>query len=181
MKEHLLSCCLLLTSVLSHAADFTLSSQDIHEGATLSLQQVYQGLGCHGGNISPQLSWKGAPAGSKSFAITVYDPDARSGNGWWHWTVFNLPAKTDSLPTGAGSRPGLLPPSAIQGRTDFGSNGFGGACPPVGDKPHHYQFTVWALKTDTLPLDANASAALLGFMLNANALAHARLTALYGR
>ncbi|AXP02782.1 MULTISPECIES: kinase inhibitor [Pseudomonas] len=175
----------IILSVLSmgvvlagHAADFSLTSQDIAENRPLTSREVFQGFGCEGGNTSPELSWSNAPAGTKSYAVTVYDPDAPTGSGWWHWTVVNLPASTKSLPRGVGSN---LPAGAVQGRTDYGQPGFGGACPPVGDKPHRYQFTVWALKVDKLPLDNQASGALVGYMLNANALAKATITSTYGR
>ena len=171
----------LLLPLSAHAADFTVTSTDIAEGKPLSTQQVFKGFGCDGGNRSPHLSWKGAPAGTKGFAVTAYDPDAPTGSGWWHWTVVNLPADTTALATGAGSAGGKLPAGAVQGRTDFGQAGFGGACPPAGDKPHRYQFVVWALKTDTLPIDAQSSGALVGFMLNSNVLAKAQLTAVYSR
>ncbi|WP_460109029.1 kinase inhibitor [Pseudomonas sp. H3_E06] len=161
-----------------HAADFSLTSQEIADNRPLTLREVFQGFGCEGGNTSPQLSWINAPTGTKSYAITVYDPDAPTGSGWWHWTVFNLPASVHSLPRGAGPS---LPAGAVQGRTDFGQSEFGGACPPVGDKPHRYQFTVWALKVDKLALDNQASGALVGYMLNANALAKATITSTYGR
>jgi Raf kinase inhibitor-like YbhB/YbcL family protein len=181
MKHPLLFAALLSLSCASQAAGFKLTSTDIAEGKPMTSKQVFKGFGCDGGNVSPQLSWSGAPAGTKSFAVTAYDPDAPTGSGWWHWTVVNLPASTTSLPTGAGSAGGALPAGAVQGRTDFGQAGFGGACPPEGDKPHHYQFTVWALKVDKLPIDENAAGAMVGFMVNANALGKARLTATYGR
>lgn len=183
MKNRSLPCLLCLgLSLGAHAADFTLSSSDIADGKPLSSQQVFQGFGCAGGNTSPELSWNNPPAGTRSLAITVYDPDAPTGSGWWHWTVVNLPATTRQLPSSAGDRRGaLLPAGAIQTRTDYGQPGFGGACPPAGDKPHRYQFTVWALKVDKLPLDEQASGAMAGYMLNANSLAKATLTALYGR
>lgn len=168
-------------SFAAAAADFKLTSTDIANGKPMTIRQVFDGFGCSGGNQSPQLSWHGAPADTKSFAITAYDPDAPTGSGWWHWTVVNLPASTTSLSSGAGSVGGNLPAGAVQGRTDYGQAGFGGACPPVGDKPHHYQFTVWALKTDKLDVNEQSSGALVGFMLKANALATAKLTALYGR
>ncbi|HEV7856330.1 MAG TPA: kinase inhibitor [Herminiimonas sp.] len=168
-------------SFTAAAADFTLTSTDIANGKPMTAKQVFEGFGCSGGNLSPQLSWHGAPAGTKSFAITAYDPDAPTGSGWWHWTVVNLPASTTSLPSGAGSTGGSLPAGAVQGRTDYGQPGFGGACPPVGAKPHRYQFTVWALKTDKLDVNEQSSGALVGYMLKANALGTARLTALYGR
>ena len=172
---------LLAVALDASAAGFTVTSTEIAEGKALTNRQVFKGFGCDGANVSPQLSWSGAPEGTKSFAVTVYDPDAPTCSGWWHWTVVNLPATTSGLATGAGSAGGTLPAGAVQGRTDFGKGGFGGACPPVGDKPHRYQFTVWALKVDSLPVDADASGAMVGFMLNANALGKATLTATYGR
>jgi Raf kinase inhibitor-like YbhB/YbcL family protein len=168
----------LAACTVAQAQDFTLTSPDIAQNRTLDTRQVFKGFGCDGGNTSPALAWSNAPAGTKSFAITVYDPDAPTGSGWWHWTVVNLPATTTALPAGVGKN---LPAGAVQGRSDFGSAEFGGACPPVGDKPHRYQFTVWALKADKLPLDDQASGALVGYMLNANVLAKATITALYGR
>ena len=175
MKSALLLAATLSLSPLAHA-EFTLSSTDIADGKPLSARQVFQGFGCDGANLSPQLAWSGAPAGTKSYAITVYDPDAPTGSGWWHWTVANLPASSVALAAGAD-----LPSGAVQGRNDYGQSGFGGACPPPGDKPHRYQFTVWALKLDRLPVDANSSGAMVGFMIKMNALAEARLSATYGR
>lgn len=181
MKTIFFPAVLLCFSLHAAAADFTLSSSDIAEGKPLTAAQVFKGFGCEGGNVSPQLSWSGAPAGTRSFAVTAYDPDAPTGSGWWHWTVVNLPASSTSLARGAGSAGGVLPAGAVQGRTDFGASGFGGACPPPGDAPHRYQFTVWALKAASLPLDSGASGAMVGYMLNANVLGKAQLTATYGR
>ena len=163
------------------AGGFTLSSPTIKPGSTLTKAQVFNGFGCTGDNISPELKWSGAPAGTKSFAVTVYDPDAPTGSGWWHWVVINLPGDSTGLVEGAGTAVGKLPAGAVQGRTDFGSPGFGGACPPQGDKPHRYIFTVYALKVDKLDVPADATAALIGYMLNANKLATASFTAKYGR
>ena len=163
-------------------APFTLTSTDVKPGATLTTKEVFNGMGCTGQNTSPALSWKGAPAGTKSFALTVYDPDAPTGSGWWHWMVYNIPATTTSLPAGAGDQTKkLLPAGATQGPTDFGSPGFGGACPPVGDKPHRYIFTVYALKTAKLDIPANSTSAFVGFNLNSNLLGKASFTAMYGR
>ena len=181
MKSNWLLIPLLSLTLAAQAAEFVLESTDVTEGQALDSRQVFKGFGCEGGNVSPQLSWRGAPAGTRSFAVTVYDPDAPTGSGWWHWTVVNLPPATSSLPAGAGSAGGKLPAGAVQGRTDYGRSGFGGACPPVGDKPHRYQFTVWALKVEQLPLDENASGAMVGYMLNSHALAKAQLTATYRR
>ncbi|AOV96508.1 kinase inhibitor [Edwardsiella hoshinae] len=172
---------LALLSLPVHAQDFTLSSPDMHAGQQMSNQQVFAGFGCQGDNRSPALSWSGAPKGTKSFAITAYDPDAPTGSGWWHWTVVNIPADVHHLPANAGAQNSTqLPSGAVQGRNDFGYAGFGGVCPPAGDKPHRYHFTVWALKTDKLPIDNASSGALVGFMLNANKLATAQLVPVYG-
>jgi len=171
------------SACLGHAAGFTLSSPTVKPGSMLTDAQVFKGFGCEGKNVSPALKWSGAPAGTKSYAVTVYDPDAPTGSGWWHWVVYNIPATATELPEGAGAGDGkgALPAGAVQGRTDFGSAGFGGACPPPGDKPHRYIFTVYALKSDKIDVPADASAALVGFMIHANQLAKASFEAKYGR
>ncbi|WP_240001790.1 YbhB/YbcL family Raf kinase inhibitor-like protein [Parvibium lacunae] len=172
----------MLFGSMAHAGEFKLSSPTIKPNSTLSDAQVFNGFGCTGQNISPALTWTPGPAGTKSYAVTVYDPDAPTGSGWWHWVVYNLPANTTSLAENAGSaNSGALPAGTVQGRTDFGSAGFGGACPPVGDKPHRYIFTVHALKTEKIEVPADATAALIGYMINANRLAKASFTAKYGR
>ena len=164
------------------AAQFTVSSPDVRPGAGLQAAQVLNGFGCSGGNRSPALSWSGAPAGTKGFAVTLYDPDAPTGSGWWHWLVYNLPAKTLGLADGAGDGAGLhLPAGAVQGVTDFGSMGYGGPCPPQGDAPHRYVFMVYALDVTALDLPRGASNALVRFTLHAHTLATATLTAKYGR
>lgn len=164
------------------AQAFQLTSPDIKEGETLNNEQVFSGMGCQGENISPLLQWTGAPSATKSLAVTVYDPDAPTGSGWWHWVVFNLPPSVSELPKNAGQTAlKLLPQAALQSRTDYGKTGYGGACPPTGDAPHHYQFTVWALDVETLPLNANASGAMVGYYLNQHALGKASLTATYQR
>jgi hypothetical protein len=168
----------------ANAQSIALTSAEIKEGATIANEQVFKGFGCTGGNISPSLSWSGAPSAAKSFAVSIYDPDAPTGSGWWHWVVFNIPAGTTSLPKGAGDvKKKLAPKGAIQSRTDFGADGYGGPCPPAGDKPHHYQITVFAVDVDKLPDAKNdtASAALVGFDLHFHTLAKATLTGLYGR
>ena len=139
-------------------------------------------MGAGGKNISPELQWEGAPAGAKSFALTCYDPDAPTGSGWWHWSVINIPATVTELKPDAGNASNAnLPQGARQVRTDYGTTAWGGTCPPEGDKPHRYIFTVYALKTDKLDIPADATAALAGFMINANSLAKASFTAKYGR
>lgn len=177
-----LSSALLALATGAYAGDFTLSSPTIKNGGTLTNEQVFSGFGCSGSNVSPALKWRNAPKGTQSFAVTVYDPDAPTGSGWWHWVVYNLPADVSELPAHAGDADGkLLPAGTAQGRTDFGAPGFGGACPPVGDKPHRYIFTVHALKVPKIEVPADASAALVGFMINANRLGKASFTATYGR
>jgi Raf kinase inhibitor-like YbhB/YbcL family protein len=164
------------------AADFALSSPSIKPGATLTADQVFNGFGCTGNNISPELLWANAPQGTKSYALTVYDPDAPTGSGWWHWVVYNIPASANKIAAGAGTVDGKnLPAGSAQGRTDFGSTGFGGACPPVGDKPHRYIFTLHALSTEKLAIPEGATAALIGYMINANRIDQTSFTAYYGR
>ncbi|MDF7671419.1 kinase inhibitor [Orbaceae bacterium ESL0721] len=174
---------LLTASLNTFAADkFSVSSNDMDNKKPLSNQQVFNSFGCTGGNLSPELHWENAPKGTKSFAVTVYDPDAPSGSGWWHWTVVNIPATVNQLPAGAGDKEGQkLPAGAVQGRNDYGYAGFGGACPPEGDKPHRYQFTVWALNSDNLPLDNESSGALVGYMLNNSVIEKTELTVNFGR
>jgi Raf kinase inhibitor-like YbhB/YbcL family protein len=168
----------------ANAQSMGLTSSEIKEGATIANEQVFKGFGCTGDNISPSLNWSGAPSGTKSFAVSVYDLDAPTGSGWWHWVAFNIPPSVTSLPKGAGDvKKKLMPKGVIQSRTDFGSDGYGGPCPPPGDKPHHYQITVFAVDVDKLPDAKNdtASAALMGFDLHFHTLAKATLTGLYGR
>jgi len=165
------------------AADkFTLHSPDVKPNAPMHEAQAYKGFDCDGGNVSPALAWKNPPAGTKSYAITVYDPDAPTGSGWWLWVMFNIPATITSLPTGAGNpAAGKAPPGVVQSVTDYGHPGYGGPCPPKGDRPHHYIFTVHALKIDKVDLDDKAMPALVGFMLHSNRIDKATFTATYGR
>lgn len=166
--------------VLRRAANFTVKAPDLTSKGRIALAHVYNGMGCTGQNVSPALQWSNVPAGTKSFAVTAYDPDAPTGSGWWHWVMYNIPANVTSLAAGAGNGRNA-PRGSAQGTTDFGTRGYGGPCPPAGDRPHHYQFTVFALKVDRLDIPGNATAAFVGFNLNANKLATARVTALYGR
>jgi Raf kinase inhibitor-like YbhB/YbcL family protein len=163
------------------ASKLALVSPDIGQGKTISEDQVFNSFGCKGKNLSPELHWSGAPEGTKSFALMVHDPDAPTGSGFWHWIVYNIPADVDHLPSEAGDpkKPGL-PKGAVQGRTDFGTVGYGGPCPPPG-KPHHYHFKLFALKVPKLEVPADATAAMIGFNVNANKLAEAELVGLYGR
>jgi len=183
MKRHLLLASLIAaSSSFTHAADFTLSSPDFKAGDTLTQRFEFDGFGCSGDNKSPALQWTGAPAGTQSFAVTVYDPDAPTGSGWWHWSVINLPVGVNSLPPDAGAEgDAKLPAGARHVRIDYGVAAWGGVCPPPGDKPHRYIFTVHALKTPRLDIPADATAALAGYMINANAIGKATLEAKYAR
>jgi Raf kinase inhibitor-like YbhB/YbcL family protein len=165
-----------------NAMAFELSSPDpdVKTGRPMTKAQEYKGFGCNGDNLSPALEWKNAPAGTRSFAVTVFDYDAPTGSGWWHWVVYDIPATATGLPGGAVVN-ASLPAGAKQGRNDFGGRNFGGACPPAGDKSHHYIFTVHALKVDKLNVPDDASAALIGFMLHANRLGLAKMTPTYSR
>ena len=162
-------------------ARFNLTSTDLTNGGTIPNAHVFNEFGCKGNNVSPALAWSGAPPDTKSFALMVHDPDAPTGSGWWHWVVYNIPPTTTSLPAGAGdTKKNLMPAGAVQGRNDYGSVGYGGPCPPPGN-PHHYHFRVYALKVPKLDLPADATAAMIGFNVNANKLAETDLMGLYGR
>ena len=153
------------------------------EHGTIGNEHVYNGFGCTGHNVSPELRWEQAPKDAKSFAVTVYDPDAPTGSGWWHWVIFNIPPVVTLAPgwVQASRTAARHHRGAVQSMTDFGQQGYGGPCPPQGDKPHRYIFTVYALKVDQLPLKKEASGAMVGYYLNQNALGKASLTATYGR
>jgi Raf kinase inhibitor-like YbhB/YbcL family protein len=180
MKKLFFSFILLITIMTMNAQTFTLRSKDI--GGQATDKQVYNGFGCTGENLSPELYWENVPTGTKSFAITMYDPDAPTGSGFWHWVVFNIPANTTELKTGAGNiAKGLMPAGAIQSNTDFGQPGYGGPCPPEGHGFHQYLITIYALKTDQLGLDKNATPALVGFNLHFNTIAKASLVMYYKR
>jgi Raf kinase inhibitor-like YbhB/YbcL family protein len=164
---------------------FTVTSNSFKDGDYLGAAHILSadfGFGCAGGNHSPHLAWSGAPGGTKSFAITCYDPDAPTGSGFWHWLVVNIPANVTELPLDAGNpKSPRLPGGALQTRTDFGAPGYGGPCPPQGDHPHRYLFTVFAVGVDKLPVAADTSAAVVGFQLHFNTLARAAIMGLYKR
>lgn len=172
-----------LLPLAARAQAFSLASADIPARQPIAQAFAFNGFGCTGRNVSPELSWHGAPAGTKSFAVMVHDPDAVTGGaGFWHWVVIDLPASVRGLPQDAGaSGKQPLPQGAREIATDFGVPGWGGPCPPAGDRPHHYRFTVYALGVERLELPANATASLAGFMVNANSLGKASFTATYGR
>ena len=164
------------------ATSFTLESREIKAGGMIDARFEFNGFDCSGDNHSPALVWTGAPEGTQSLALTLYDPDAPSGSGWWHWVLIDLPADCGSLAAGAGDVGGAaLPAGARQLRNDYGQMGFGGVCPPRGDRPHRYVFTLYALKVPKLEVPDDATAALAGFMIHSNALGQASFTARYGR
>lgn len=146
-------------------------------GASLPLAQAYNRGGCHGANHSPQLRWSHAPAGTRSFAITLFDPNARNGRGWWHWVVWNIPARAHGLPDNAAQR---LPKNVHQSHNDFGSHGYGGPCPPPGET-HHYVITVYALGTASLSMPADTPPAKAARHIQSQAIAHTSATFLYTR
>jgi len=160
-----------------------LTSKSFKDGDYLDsdhiLSETY-GFGCAGGNQSPQLSWSGAPEGTKSFALSCFDPDAPTGSGFWHWVAVNIPSSVSELAQGAGSGGGM-PDGSLQTRTDFGAPGSGGPCSPEGDHPHRYIFTLHAVGLETLPVEADTSAAVIGFMLHFNTIEKAALMGLYRR
>ena len=161
-------------SLLPRAPSFTVESSDVRAGTPIADAHIYAG-----GNRSPQLSWRDVPAGTKSFVVTCFDPDAPTPSGFWHWLLVNLPASTTSLPTGAGSEGAQLPTGAFHTRNDFGAKTFGGAAPPSGDIAHRYFFVVHAIDVDALPVDSDASAAVVNFNLAFHTLARAIITPTY--
>ncbi len=164
-------------AVMLTAGNFTLQSNDLK--GQLTMEQEFNGFGCTGKNISPELSWSNAPEGTKSFALTVYDPDAPTGSGWWHWIIVNIPADVDHISQGVTAA--TLPKGAIETMTDYGNAGFGGACPPKGDKPHEYRFTIHALDVEKLDVNAQSDSALVGFMINQHTIQKATVVSYYQR
>lgn len=158
----------------------SISSSDFQEGKIIKEDNVYNGFGCKGKNISPQITINDIPKDAKSLAITIYDPNAPTGSGWWHWIAYNIPTATKTIT--AGDVKGLsFGKGAVFGRNDFGTYGYGGPCPPVGHGRHHYILSVYALSVEKLDLPKDASAALIGYNINANIIEKASITALYKR
>jgi Raf kinase inhibitor-like YbhB/YbcL family protein len=172
-----------LVGLVTGARAFELNSPDLPAGQRIPEMFVYTGFGCSGQNLSPALTWTDPPEGTRSFALMVHDPDAPTGGaGIWHWVVINIPATVRELPRGAGTQDGMnLPTGARQIITDYDVPGWGGPCPPKGAPAHSYNFTLYALKVDTLSPPPAATASHVGFLINMNALGNAKLTATYGR
>ena len=159
---------------------FTLSSESI--GGQGTLVQEFNSFGCAGENRSPQLTWSNAPKGTQSYAITMYDPDAPTGSGWWLWLVFDIPTDVNELLENAGDPDeNLMAEGVIQSLTDYGFAGFGGPCPPKGDGAHQYIITIHALKVKSLGLKAESNAAVVGYYLSLNTIEKASIVMYYGR
>lgn len=164
------------------AADFQLTSSDIGPDKPLAQDFVFSGFGCTGGNQSPALSWSGAPQGTKSYAVALFDPDAMQGRGFWHWLMVNIPAGTTSLGRDAGKNDGSkLPSGAAQIKNGFRVVGYSGSCPPPTDEPHGYVMTVYALKVSSLTVPADATAPMMLAAIEADSLGKASLTYHFGR
>ena len=178
---------LLLATANAKTKAFELSSPDVQPGQLIPDKFIFNGLGCQGQNISPALNWTKPPEGTNSFALMVHDPDAVTGGaGIWHWVVINIPATARSIEQGAGTADGAkLPSGSHQITNDYAglinSAGWGGPCPPKGEKPHSYNFTLYALKMEKLDLPPSATASHAGFVVNLNAIDRATLTMTYGR
>jgi len=163
--------------LLPAVASFTVTSDDVADGAKLDLAHVHDSA--NGANTSPALSWSGAPEGTRSYVVTCFDPDAPIPGGFWHWVAVNIPAETTSLPRGAGADDASLPGGAFHVANDMGAHGYAGAAPPQGDQDHRYYFVVHAVDVDALEVDGSASPAVVSFNLAFHTLGRAVLTPTY--
>jgi Raf kinase inhibitor-like YbhB/YbcL family protein len=164
-------------------SNFVLTSSDKELAVSIPLIYTAKAFGCSGGNISPPLQWSGAPAGTKSFVVTLFDRDERSTpSGWWHWVVYDLPSSVDKLSAGAGAEHSqLMPAETRQGRTDLGEDAYHGPCPAKGDPPHRYVFTIYALNVAKLEVPADSSGAMVTSTAQDHLLGKAVFVAHYGR
>ena len=169
---------LCITSIMLSASNFTLKSYTLY--GQLSKIQEFNGFGCSGANISPELHWINAPSQAKSFALTMYDPDAPTGSGWWHWLIVNIPTSAHSLEQGV-SGTKKLPLRVVEIINDYGLKGFGGACPPKGDKVHQYIFTVYALDVKNLEVKSETNRAIVGYMINSHTISKSSIVSYYKR
>lgn len=165
----------------SIGTELKVTSHSIESGKKIKMDHVFSGFGCNGKNQSPHLKWENFPKDkTKYFAITMYDPDAPTGSGWWHWILVNIPANVTEVAAGISGHLEKLPEGSLETRTDFGQPGYGGPCPPEKDKPHHYEIKIYALK-DKVPVEAQSSGAMVGFYLHSLKTAEGSLRAVYGR
>ncbi|MET7747965.1 YbhB/YbcL family Raf kinase inhibitor-like protein [Micromonospora sp. NPDC005367] len=162
--------------LLPTVPSFTLTSDDVQNGEPMDVRHVHPSMG--GESLSPQLTWSDFPAGTKSFTVTCFDPDAPTGSGFWHWVLVNVPAGVTQLPRGAGGAGADLG-GAFPVRNDYGEHGYGGAAPPSGDRPHRYVFAVHALDVERLDLTPDATPAYVGFNLAFHTLARAVIRPTY--
>lgn len=173
----------LIATSQTHAQDFKITSPDIQDDKISNGQALGEGygFGCKGGNLSPALAWSGAPKGTKSFLLTIYDPDAPTGFGWVHWVVANIPGNVEGLKRGVTAAGDQLPQGALQTQTSFGAPGYGGPCPPEGTR-HRYVITLTALKITKLPdfITKDATPSQVGYFAKASAIGETTLTATYG-
>lgn len=166
-------------SLLPQVPSFEVTSESFTEGAELTNKHVFDDWGFSGENVSPQLSWSGAPEGTTSYVVTCFDPDAPTPSGFWHWVVAGIPADVTSLPEGAGSGQGL-PEGAFQLTNDAGTVGYAGAAPPEGDRKHRYIFAVNAIGGDPLAIDDSVSPAVASFNAIFQTVGRATITGMYG-
>ncbi len=165
---------------LPDVARFDVRSEDVAHEQTLANPHVSGAMGAGGEDVSPHLAWSGAPEGTQSFAVTIYDPDAPTASGFWHWAVFNVPADVTELPSGAGAADGSkLPPGAVQLTNDARMPGYVGAAPPEGHGPHHYYIVVHAVDVASLDVPAEATPAFLGFNLFSHTLGRAMIVPVF--
>ena len=178
-----IACIAATAAMAAPKSKFMLTSSDPQLAISVPLIYTAKAFGCSGGNLSPELHWSGAPAGTQSFVVTLFDRDERSTpSGWWHWVLYNLPKNVNSLPQGAGAEhSSALPPEALQGRTDLGEDAYHGPCPAKGDPPHRYVFTVYALNVAKLPVAPDSSGAMVTSIVQEHLLGKAVFVAHYGR
>jgi Raf kinase inhibitor-like YbhB/YbcL family protein len=168
-------------TAFAETGGFRLLSSEWHGGGSVPQENVFNGSGCGGANISPEFHWSNAPSGTKSFAITIFDPDAPTGGGWWHWVIFNIPGTVLELPAGAGNKESRrLPPAGVQCRNDYGEPGYGGPCPPPG-ATHRYLVRVYALNVEKLPFGSETPAGKMAKQIEAHSIGFAKLTVRFGR
>jgi len=173
----------MIGSPASRASDFVLTSPDSRLVVSVPEKYTAKAFGCSGGNVSPALTWHGAPAGTRSFVLTLFDPDERSTpSGWWHWVVYDLPPSTDHLSEGAGAlNSKTLPAGTQQGRSDLGEDAYHGPCPAAGDPPHRYVFTLYALDVAKLPVALESSGGMVTSVVQEHLVGKAVFIAHYGR